>query len=461
MGRLVHASARHPWQRPCPAGFLALLRLLRAPLSKFPRDAVPLSSLSVVFTPAAAVAAGRGLQEAQADAQATTLLLGSRLGNGGSSDVYTLGGAEAGGSGGDAQQGGLMPWGKEVGAVAVKVPRARAPSALQQYAREAEALAELLPTAAAQSGLVPRLVRRGYIAPSPEQPSSGGGNRPLSGPEASVLLLAPVGTSLEAALRADLSRRRRPAAARRALADRVAADVLSALRDAHALRIAHCDVRPQNVVVVAAASGAVAAERTARGRGPGRRASLVDWGLSESFGDTVVCTGVEAYAALEAVFVTRGADPKSSAPFVRAGRHVDLAAVAFLWFSIAYYGVGSSAAARALAKARGETACAALWLQWYLWEPHMVQAAARDGWLQEEVVFGSSEDPTAIAAARLVRLVFEEMGRKGEFADGDLHRRVFAAAGEAQQEGEGGPPEEEEMAAAIDRLYSWPWPLLR
>lgn len=91
-------------------------------------------------------------------------------------------------------------------------------------------------------------------------------------------------------------------------ANEVVAGVLQALRHAHSRGIAHCDVRPANVVV------------------SGQRVVLVDWGLAQPLGKTSRLRGVESFAA----------DYVFQQPEFIVHPSLDLVAVAFLWFSIVY-----------------------------------------------------------------------------------------------------------------------------
>jgi hypothetical protein len=81
---------------------------------------------------------------------------------------------------------------------------------------------------------------------------------------------------------------------RQAAARAVTLCALEALEVAHAVGIAHCDVRPANIVIAApdegsGGSGAAATHDQAA-------AVLVDWGISAPFGKDVFGCGVPAYA---------------------------------------------------------------------------------------------------------------------------------------------------------------------
>jgi hypothetical protein len=200
------------------------------------------------------------------------LALGTRLGCGGSSDVYEC----------SAEEG-------EVAAAAARAPLAAKVSRFTTeqvqrcFARERDALLAL--AGAAARGLVPTLVatgtRRGGAADWP------------------LLLLQPCGQSLPSwvaeCVAADAalvggeaggggggggggSSQVRACAARAACASAVVLRLLDALEAAHAASLVHCDVRPSNVVVV-------------RGR-----SMLVDWGISRATGAAAQGCGVAAYA---------------------------------------------------------------------------------------------------------------------------------------------------------------------
>ena len=344
-----------------PPGFLALARVLRAPLAAL-GDAQPLSQLLVTL----------------ADGTAATLRFGARLGSGGTSDVYALQ-AEAG-----------SPF---AGACA-KVPRFATAAVDAQFRRESAVLAELAPL---EGACVPRLLcdaqRNGAAAAH-----VGRCRWPL-------LIIAPAGVPVCAFVASLVKRERerggsseecalRVSGARRVLADRVARCALRTLREAHGKGLLHCDVRPANIVVIEGAErgaagggdeaasvpggagagvvgvGVGGAGHAARGDGD---IMLVDWGLSVDRGTTVVRRGTPAFAA-SAVF-TQGS--------YSAREHMDLVGVAHTWLAVAY----------------GSDTCAAPWAASPL-EPMLETLARREVWLSEHA-----------AEARAVGVLLQDAAR--------------------------------------------------
>ena len=273
-----------------PPGFLALARVLRAPLAAL-GSAQPLSELHVTL----------------ADGAAATLRFGARLGSGGTSDVYALQ-AEAGS--------------RFAGACA-KVPRFATAAVDAQFRRESAMLNELAPL---EGACVPRLVcdaqREGAAAVH------------LGRCRWPLLVIAPAGVPLCTFVASLVKEERerggtiaeralRVSEARRALADRAARCVLHTLQLAHAKGRVHCDVRPANLVVLEAVEGGVAHDGSVM---------LVDWGLSVNLGEGAAQRGTPAFAAA-AVF-TQGS-------FVARAR-MDLIAAAHTWLAVAH---GSDACA--------------------------------------------------------------------------------------------------------------------
>jgi serine/threonine protein kinase len=119
--------------------------------------------------------------------------------------------------------------------------------------------------------------------------------------QAEALLLLPpsaLGTAAELAVAATV---------RRACACKVASGVLDALAAAHAVGIAHCDVRPANVVIA-----------------DGGTPVLIDWGSSCALGESVHYRCVPAYASDR---VCRGE--------VVAHPLIDVVGALYTWVSIA------------------------------------------------------------------------------------------------------------------------------
>jgi hypothetical protein len=273
--------------------------MLRAPVVAL-GCGLPFSSLDVVVEPEGAL---------------VQLAFGARLGCGGTSDVYALRAAA-----GD----------RLAGAVA-KVPRFATATVDAQFRCEAAALAAL----ALDGADVPAVVCE----------ASRAGTSPAHADACRwpVLLLAPAGEPLCSFVCRLVARERaalsgsgcagaaaataeectlRVAAARRDLADRVAASVLRVLRFAHARGLIHCDVRPGNIVVVGGDGG-----------GSGLRVLLVDWGLCVEAGTDVAGRGVPAYAP-SALF--------SQASYA-ARPALDLAALAHTWLAVAHGSLDASA----------------------------------------------------------------------------------------------------------------------
>lgn len=277
-----------------PEGFVALVRLLAAPVGMLAVDTL-LTHLDVHVAPpsqaalnaasgasAAAEAAGGGGGGCFCGAAALMerprahLVLGDRLGSGGTSDAYKCRAEE-----------GLFVVAEEGGAelLCVKVARVSTPSVQGCFAQEARALqllAEAGEGSATQAGLVPRLVAVCSRLRQPAWP---------------LLLLWPAGESLdswvEARVREEVSgggedsdqeAAAKEAAAAAAVvrarcATAVVLRILQALEAATNVGLVHCDVRPSNIVI-----------------GPGGLAVLVDWGISRAAGAESKCCGVATFA---------------------------------------------------------------------------------------------------------------------------------------------------------------------
>jgi hypothetical protein len=206
-----------------PEGFAALVRLLSASPAQLCELAIPPWDVCMRV-------AGAPLQ------------LEERLGTGGFTNVYAAS--------------------FEGVAAVVKCAHVggRTPLARAGLAREASILRALN---AARCPGVPQFLAEGDLSASPAPPGTKAARAlPSAVP---FLVLAPRGAplcALAAATRSDEERL--------ALAHRVAADVLRALRGAHAAGFVHGDVRPSNVVLDAAGGGG---------------AQLVDWGAARRLGE--------------------------------------------------------------------------------------------------------------------------------------------------------------------------------
>jgi hypothetical protein len=279
-----------------PKGFVALARLLAAPVGVLAVDTL-LTHLDVHVGPpsqtalnaasgasAASNAAGGGGAAVLEERPLAHLLLGVRLGSGGTSDVYKCS-AEVGVFAGMDEGG--------TGLLCVKVARVCTPLVQACFAQEARALqllAEAGEGSATQAGLVPRLVAVCSRLHQPAWP---------------LLLLWPAGESLgswvEACVReevtgggggggggedgdqeeaAEIAAETAAAAVVRArCATAVVLRILLALEAGANAGLVHCDVRPSNIVI-----------------GPDGLAVLVDWGISRAVGAESKGCGVSTFA---------------------------------------------------------------------------------------------------------------------------------------------------------------------
>ena len=253
-----------------PAGFAALVRILHMPPARLNACMLPLDQVDVI-----------------SPLLSGSITLGTRLGCGGSSDVYTC----------------TLPGGS---IAALKLARAATERVRALFEAEAVSLSAMCKC---PPGAAPQLLCRGSL----EQPARTQvlpGAAPLPWP---LLLLSPVGIPLSDALRDHVGSAADKRTARRDFGDLVMRDVLHCLRAAHGERIAHCDVRPTNIVVICGPSCPPAA-------------LLIDYGLSRCFGVDAAHLGVRAYAA-DCVFTQKRCA-------ARAGLH--LIGAAFTWISCVY-----------------------------------------------------------------------------------------------------------------------------
>jgi hypothetical protein len=175
--------------------------------------------------------------------------LGRRLGSGGVSDVYELRGDDA---------------------ACAKIPRFTSASIAAALENEERTLRAF---GAANCAHVPRVIAAGLV-------------RETVAPQAAwpYLVLSPVGVPFAAAASARCEVAD-PAAVRLGLSALAARGIIAALRVAHAAECAHCDVRPENVVLVEEEGGASI------------RVVLVDWAFSAPFGTSITGRGQELYTA--------------------------------------------------------------------------------------------------------------------------------------------------------------------
>jgi hypothetical protein len=293
-----------------PAGFTALVRMLRAPPDKLGNE-LPLASLVVTPEPTG---------------DSVTLDFAARLGCGGTSDVYAL----------------RAPAGDRLAGAVAKVPRVATAAVDAQFRREVAAL-EALTCAGAD---VPALLWQGARAGT--SPAHVGACRwpvlvltpagePLCNYVSRLVMreraaLSSVGTGVATATVAECAER--ITSARCALADRVVAGVLGVLKLAHERDIIHCDVRPANIVVVGGdsdgdvgGSGSGGAGGGGRGaEGGGLRFLLIDWGACIDAGTNTAGRGVPAFAPSE-VYTQHTYEARPA---------LDLTALAHTWLAIAY-----------------------------------------------------------------------------------------------------------------------------
>jgi len=173
----------------------------------------------------------------------------------------------------------------------LKAPRFMTKYVQFSFAAEASSLEAL--AGAAADGLVPTLVARGRRLPGWPALLLQPCGQPLAewvagraAAEAGRIAQpsAAAAGAEKRVTRASTAALAKAAAARLACARAITLRVLDALERAHAKRIAHCDVRPSNVVVSYAMAGCE------------ENALLVDWGSSRGLGSDAHGCGVDAYA---------------------------------------------------------------------------------------------------------------------------------------------------------------------
>jgi hypothetical protein len=256
-----------------PAGFAALMRILHMSPELLNACTLPLEFVDV----ATSLFTGR-------------ITLGTRLGCGGSSDVYDC----------------SLPADSFPHAAAVKLARAATAHVNTLFAAEGASLSSL---SEAPPGAAPQLLCTGSRElPVRAQVLPSGFSSPWP-----LLLLSPVGIPLGKALTEYVSGRADARAARHAFGDIIIRGVLHGLHVAHDKNILHCDVRPTNVVFVRTSSNLPAA-------------LLIDYGLSRAAGENCSGLGVSDYAA-DCVF-------KQKTCAARA--RLDLIGAAFTWISCVY-----------------------------------------------------------------------------------------------------------------------------
>jgi hypothetical protein len=382
-----------------PIGFCALARLLGPDLARLTHVGAPLEKLDAMFV---APADDDELESPFPVGRPVSLVLGDRLGSGGSSDAYQLVSASDG----------VTPvhvLGVDANTVIVKVARCATHDIVNGFSAEREALTRLRD----QEG-IPQLVGVAHRA-------DGGSLQSLSHAAAApwpLLVLRPRGVPVQAWVRACVEAAFASASAvlaaappdtgdwaaatsagtdgaavagasaavpaapaavasavRRRCASAIVRGVARLLKAAHNERIVHCDVRSSNVIVV------------------DRTPFLVDWGTSRDIGVDVAGCGVPAYS-LARVFQQRscGARPLH-----------DVAAALYLWFSIAF-----------------DAECVAPWLS----KPHASDGDMyheRKKWIDDRL---SDGDPTVSGAAHLLVGVEATDGRTAKSIDDELLTRL-------------------------------------
>jgi len=283
-----------------PAGFRALLRVCASPRVLGDGGLLTKLSCRLHFAGDGAAAGVFALGGAR-PGRKISLCLASRLGSGGTSDVYKVSGA----AGDDC---------------VLKVARVATKRVVNEFLAEQGALIALRDAAAER--LVPECVASGERAASLGALAALAGARSFPWP---VLLLRPAGvpvaewvtSRVESAAAAaaaaagnehSCSWAAAASAARVQCADEVVLRVLRALEAARAQRLVHCDVRPSNIVVAAADA-----------------ACLVDWGIARKEGVLLKSCGVAAYADRR-IFSDHG---------VAARPCFDVLAALFTWLAIA------------------------------------------------------------------------------------------------------------------------------
>jgi hypothetical protein len=335
-----------PSGHPMSQGFAALVRLLSALGNTSLPWKQPLISLSTVVRDfhgedlveapaAAAVCAALGIfaREAMSPPAILRLTRHLRLGCGGSSDAYecsaggwAVGVREGEGGAGEGGEGGAEGGAQGGPRFVLKVPRSCTKEVLEGFERECTALRALKHAGA--RGLVPVLLGRGAraLADSAYVPELEKGQ-----PDWPVLLLHPVGRSLEAWMGEAMALEKRggggggggggsvtTVVASMRCATTVALRVSVALRAAHDAGFIHCDLRPSNLAV-ASGSGEV---------------FVLDWGLARQMGEPAKGVGVGAFSSERAFDVSTKRYPAIPA--------LDALAVLYTWLSLSFNSTGSA-----------------------------------------------------------------------------------------------------------------------
>ena len=302
-----------------PQGFRALAALLRVACAASAGEA-PLQALSACLQRQEGEGGGEGGAAGAGEAHATTLRLSTRLGRGGSSDVYA---ASVEGGGGLALGGGGGGGGDNDDALVVKLSRWSSAAVAASFECERSALAAVRQHAAgsgdASSALaaLPQCLAHGWL------PALRGASAPWP-----LLLLQPVGVPL-----AEWVAQRcfggggggsgggggggdggggAPSRLRMQCATAAALCCLRALRAAQGAGWVHCDLRPSNIVVRPGSSC---------------RAVLVDWGSARAAGEDCLGEGVAVFAHAR----TR------SASSCKAHTGLDAAALLLTWVATAWH----------------------------------------------------------------------------------------------------------------------------
>lgn len=256
------------WDSPTP-GFRSLMRVLRG------GDALRTSQEHMLLS---------HLSVQEAEGSITCYRLTERVGSGGTSDVYLVqGGSEC----------------------CAKIPRHTSTHVIEMFDNEVEVLKDL---ASLHCGSIPRarlLVRagEGRFAEAARWP---------------VLLVSPVGMPLTRAV-CELD----DSGDRLELAKAVMSALAPTLQRCHAAGYIHCDLRPENIVLVLRAADASGSKLCARIE----RVVPVDWGLSQRHGDPFLGPGQELYAPTAILTKDRACT---------AGPWIDLIGAAFTGMTILF-----------------------------------------------------------------------------------------------------------------------------
>ena len=315
-----------------PAGFRALWRLCAAPQLLGGGAALESLLAAMQFEPGGDGAGG------EATSAELRLTLDERLGSGGTSDVYAVGGATAIRASAGTATAAAAVAAIANGSIVLKAARVATAYVVSEFEMERSVLRALRGVEAA-AGRVPVCVARGVRLREASHSLAGAAEDAAPWP---VLLLHPRGKPLvgwvdacvNVAVRgagggggnggnggtASAAVAAAAATARHACADTVVRSIFGALSAAHTKGFVHCDVRPGNIVVA-----------------EGDAVYLVDWGLACRVGKHIKRCGVAAFADVR-VFTVGG---------VAASPALDILCALHTWLAIACGDAGMPPWARA------------------------------------------------------------------------------------------------------------------